>query len=56
MKFSIEIEKDIKELKCIRFPKELIEEINDITNKNKITFSKFVILACKYALNNMEDE
>lgn len=54
MKFKIE-EKSKEEStnKCIRFPKELIKEINKVTNK-KITFSKFVIDACNYALENLE--
>jgi len=54
MKFKIE-EKPKEETnnKCIRFPKELIKEINKVTN-NKITFSKFVIDACLFALKNLE--
>ncbi len=56
MKFSIDNKDNLKENKCIRFPKELVEEIKSITNKKRITFSRFVILACKYALNNMEDK
>lgn len=56
MKFKIE-EKPKKECtnKCIRFPKELIKKINKATS-NKITFSKFVIEACNYALENIEKE
>lgn len=54
MKFKIE--EKIKEEsinKCIRFPKELIKEINKATDK-KITFSQFVIEACHFALDNLE--
>ncbi len=53
MKFKIEEQKQETSLKCIRFPKELIKEINENKSK-KITFSKFVIEACKYALDNLE--
>ncbi len=56
MKFSVDIKENVKELKCLRFPKELVEEIKSITNEKRITFSRFVILACIYALNNMEDK
>lgn len=54
MKFKIEDKKKIEcTNKCIRFPKELINKINKATNK-KITFSKFVIDACNFALDNMD--
>ena len=38
----------------IRFPKELWNIINE--NKGSISFTKFVLEACKYALDNMEDK
>jgi len=54
MKFKIEEKaKEETNNKCIRFPKELINKINKVTNK-KITFSKFVIDACNFALDNLE--
>lgn len=53
MKFKIEEKKKEIQIKTIRFPKELIEEINKATN-NKITFSQFVIDACIYALDNLD--
>ncbi len=53
MKFKIEEKKIETTNKCIRFPKELINEINK-AKSNKITFSKFVIEACNYALQNLE--
>ena len=37
----------------IRFSKELFDRINSVKGKN--TFTKFVIEAIKYALDNMED-
>lgn len=54
MKFKIEEKlKEESKNKCIRFPKELINEINKVKG-NKITFSKFVIDACEFALENLE--
>lgn len=53
--FKIEQEKEEYVAKCIRFPKELVDKINEVKSKD-IAFSKFVIEACKYALDNIEDE
>lgn len=49
------IDKEEKILKNIRFPKDLIKKIDKEASKNKISFTKFVILACIYALENMEE-
>ncbi len=53
MKFKIEEKKTETTNKCIRFPANLIKEINNAKG-DKITFSKFVIEACNYALQNIE--
>lgn len=42
------------ENKTIRFPLELINRIEDELQNNNVTFSRFVIQACEYALENME--
>lgn len=42
------------ENKTIRFPLELIEDINNELEGKDTSFSSFVIQACKYALNNKE--
>lgn len=53
--FQIKSNKHESENKTIRFPIELIEQINiAITGKN-VSFSNFVIQAVEYALNNMTD-
>lgn len=52
--FKINNKKEEKMLKNIRFPKDLIKRIDKETKKNNISFTKFVIEACKFALNNME--
>ena len=50
MAFQLKPNKKQTENKTIRFPIPLIEEIENVT------FSKFVIQACQYALENMEDK
>ncbi len=47
---------DKKIAKGIRFPSSLILKIEKQAKKNKVTFSKFVIEACIYALENMEEK
>lgn len=42
------------ENKTIRFPLELINRIEKALVGQNISFSRFVILACEYALLNME--
>jgi hypothetical protein len=56
MAFKINTNKIETENKTIRFPLPLISKIeNKIKNKD-ISFSKFVIQACEYALNNMKSD
>ena len=52
MKFKIE-EKEEHIFRNIRFSKELFNEINRVKGKN--TFTKFVVEAIKYAIDNMEE-
>lgn len=55
MAFQIRDNKIETENKTIRFPLPLINKIEaQIVGKN-ISFSKFVIQACEYALENMEN-
>ena len=51
-KFKIEKKKEYI-TRNIRFSKELFDSINKVRGKN--TFTKFVIEAIKFALDNMED-
>ncbi len=56
MTFIIRENRIETENKTIRIPLPLINEIEkQIVGKN-ISFSKFVIQACEYALENMENE
>ncbi len=55
MKFEIKQVEKIKTInKCIRFPINIEDRINMEAIKNNVTFSKFVIEACLFALNNMD--
>ena len=53
---SFVITKKETENKTIRFPLDLIERIEKAIRGQDTTFSIFVILACEYALENMEKE
>ena len=56
MAFQLKFEKKETENKTIRFPVSLINEIEKVLEGTEITFSRFVIQACEYALANMEVE
>lgn len=55
MSFQIKPNRKETENKTIRFPISLIESIEKAIQGKKVTFSRFVIQACEYALNNLED-
>lgn len=55
MAFRIKSDKKETENKTIRFPIELINEIEKAIVGKDVSFSGFVIQACDYALKNMED-
>ena len=42
--------------KCIRFPNDLIEEVENEIEGKDCTFSAFVIEAVKVALDNLKEE
>ena len=42
--------------KCIRFPNDLIDDIENAIKGSSCTFSAFVIEAVRVALENMSDE
>lgn len=54
MAFQIKDDKIETENKTIRFPLPLINKIEKQLVGKNISFSKFVIQACEYALENME--
>ena len=53
-KFKINEEKEDYIYRNIRFSKELFDKINCVKGNN--SFTKFVIEAIKYALDNMEEK
>lgn len=55
MSFQIESYKKETENKTIRFPITLIDNIEEAISGKNVTFSRFVIQACEYALKNMDD-
>ena len=54
--FRLNTNKKESENKTIRFPLPLIERIEEKLINTNISFSSFVIQACEYALDNMEED
>lgn len=54
MSFQIKSDRKETENKTIRFPLQLIEQIEIAIKDKDVTFSGFVIQACRYALDNLE--
>ncbi len=42
--------------KCIRFPNDVIEQVEDSIKEKDCTFSAFVVEAVRVALCNLEEE
>lgn len=55
MKFQVERSRQFV-TKTFRMPKELIDELEGIANKNQISLNKLMIQIAVFALENMEDE
>lgn len=56
MSFQLKPNKKETENKTIRFPIPLIDRIEDAIKNQDVTFSSFVIQACEYALNDMDND
>lgn len=54
MAFQLKPNKKETENKTIRFPISLIDDIEKAIENQDVTFSRFVIQACEYALENLE--
>lgn len=54
--FQVKPDKKETENKTIRFPVSLIKEIEKAIVDKDASFSAFVIQACEYALNNMDEK
>ena len=55
MSFKIKSDRKETENKTIRFPIDLISKIENVISGKETTFSGFVIQACRYALDNLEE-
>lgn len=55
MVFQLKSDKKETEVKTIRFPLELVGRIEQVLINKNVSFSSFVIQACKFALDNMEE-
>ena len=53
--FQIRPDKRETENKTIRFPVKLVEEIEKAIRGKDVTFSGFVLQACRYALDNLKE-
>ena len=56
MAFQLKPDKKQTENKTIRFPIPLIEEIEKAIQNKMLHSQNFVIQACQYALENMEEK
>ncbi|WP_373270099.1 hypothetical protein, partial [Mediterraneibacter gnavus] len=54
--FKLKKEATEYENKSLRLPKDLIDEVQALANKNNLSFNKVVIQCIEYALDNMEPE
>ena len=55
MAFQLKSDRKESETKTIRFPLSLVERIEKTIVGKDVSFSGFVIQACEYALENMDD-
>ena len=42
------------EYKSLRLPKELVDKVQSLANKNDLSFNKVVIQSLEYALDNID--
>lgn len=56
MSFQIKPDKKESENKTIRFPIDLLDEIESVIKDNNVTFSGFILQACRYALDNLDED
>jgi len=56
MAFQIKSDRRQTENKTIRFPVQLIEDIEEVLRTHDVTFSGFVLQACEYALKDLDKE
>ncbi len=56
MSFILRSDRKESENKTIRFPLELIRQIEEAITGKDVSFSSFVIQACRYALDHIDEQ
>lgn len=56
MGFKLQSDKKESENKTIRFPLDVIKDIESAIVGKEVTFSGFVIQACRYCLKELEED
>ncbi len=56
MAFQLKSDRKETETKSIRFPLPLIEQIEEAIVGKDVSFSGFVIQACEFALDSLEED
>lgn len=56
MAFQLKTDKKETENKTIRFPKKLIQDIEDAICGKDVSFSGFVLQACQYAIEELKKD
>ena len=56
MSFNLNIERKESVNKCVRFPVKMLKDIEKVIAENNVSFSKFVLEACDYALKDIEEQ
>lgn len=54
--FKLKPESIEYENKSLRLPKPLIEQVQELADKNNMSFNKVIIQSVEYALEHMEEE
>lgn len=54
--FKVKKERVEYENKSLRLPIDLIEKVQDLADKNEISFNKLVIQCIDYALDHMDND
>lgn len=56
MSFILRSDRKESENKTIRFPLELIRQIEEEITGKDVSFSSFVVQACRYALDHIDEQ
>ena len=56
MGFKLKSDKKETENKTIRFPLDVVKDIEEAITNKEVSFSGFVIQACRYCLENLEED